>query len=470
MRGTVNRELKKRVTATIMRIQERKDSREHMTAKQDIEPSNPRTLESFLIVIALLVIALPSYAANTFKLKEGAKAQLCIECHKDIQETLKSPFVHAPLKRGECSGCHNPHTSEHGKLLGDEINSLCNNCHKDVIPEKTRSIHKVVADGKCVSCHDPHASGNKFVLRKKGNDLCFECHKDMGSLIENAEYKHEPVEKNQGCITCHNPHASADYKFILKNDSPSLCAECHRTDEKKFADRHLNYPVADSQCTSCHNPHGSNTRKIIFDGAHEPVVKRECDKCHEGSQSQNPLNVLKEGIELCRGCHSEAIDKMFGKNQVHWPLVDSRACMHCHSPHAARQKNLVKGKIVNVCGECHEDTLSLQKISIDNPENKSLCKPVKEGNCIDCHTPHSSDGPLLIAEESFSFGTCNKCHEWRSHSTHPIGDKIVDPRNENLMVDCLSCHRACGTGNNPSMMPFSSTYILCIQCHTGYRR
>jgi len=429
-----------------------------------------RILESFFIVIALLVFVTPSYSENKFKLKKGAKAETCVECHKDLQQTLKSPFVHAPVKLGECSGCHNPHTSQHGKLLSDDINVLCNTCHKDVVPEKARSIHRVVAERNCVSCHDPHASDNKFVLLKKGNDLCFGCHKDIGELVASVEYKHDPVEKKKGCLTCHDAHASTDFNSLLKKDAPSLCTECHRTGEKKFAERHMNYPVADSRCTSCHNAHGSNTRKILFDGAHEPVVKRECDKCHEGPSSQHPLKAIKDGIELCGECHKEAIDKMFRKAQVHWPLVDSTACMHCHSPHAAREKKLVKGTFVNVCGKCHSDTVALQEISIKNPKNRNICKPVKEGNCIDCHTPHSSDSPLLIAEESFSFGTCNKCHEWRSHSTHPIGEKTVDPRNDNLQVDCMSCHKACGTGNKPDMMHFSSTYILCIQCHAGYRR
>lgn len=462
MRGAIITKIAKSVIARIIRIQ--------ATGRQDLEPSNPRTLESFFIIIVLLVFVSPVYSENTFKLKEGAKAQMCVECHKDIQDTLKRPFVHAPLKDGECSGCHNPHTSHHGKLLSDDINSLCTKCHKDVIPETYRSIHGVVAEGNCVRCHDPHASDNKFVLLNKGNQLCFECHKDLGDFIETAEYKHDPVEKKRGCLNCHNPHASEDFNFMLKNDAPSLCTECHRTDEKKFAARHMNYPVGDSRCTSCHSAHGSNKRKIIFDDAHMPVVKKECDKCHEGTASQSPLKVTQEGIALCRECHKKEINEIFKKTKVHSPLVDSTACMHCHSPHASRQKNLLKGKIVNICGECHSDTVELQQISINNPENRNLCKPVQEGNCIDCHSPHSSDSPLLIAEESFSFGTCDKCHEWQTHSTHPIGDDIRDPRNDNIAVDCMSCHIGCGTGNNPDMMQFNSTYLLCIQCHTGYRK
>ena len=423
-----------------------------------------------ILVISALIIAAPAYSENTFKLKPGAGSAICIECHETIQETLKRPYVHSPIKKGECNGCHNPHTSPFGKLLNNDINVLCSECHKNIIPEKSRSIHAVVIEGNCVSCHDSHASDNQFILVKKGNELCFECHKDVADFMEKAVFKHEPMEKKKGCLNCHNPHASADAPFLLIKESTVLCKECHRTDEKRFADRHMNYPVANSQCTSCHNPHGSGNRGIIFDGVHTPVAKKECDKCHEGPSSSTPLKVIKDGIELCRSCHSEMINEIYSKAHLHWPLVDNTGCLHCHSPHASRQKMLLKGSIVNLCGECHSDTVRLQEISINNPENTKLCKPVKERDCISCHAPHSSDGPLLATGKSFSFETCDKCHDWQTHSTHPIGEKVIDTRNKNLIVDCLSCHLACGTGNKPAMMPYESTYVLCVQCHESYKR
>ena len=423
-----------------------------------------------LWVISMLMIAAPAYSQNKFKLKKGADSTICIGCHETLQAALNRAYVHEPVKNGECSGCHNPHTSHEGKLLNDNINVLCSGCHKKIIPEKTRSIHKVVIEGNCVSCHDPHASNNQFILVKKGNELCFDCHEDVASFIQTAEFKHEPVEKKKGCLNCHNPHASADFNFLLNKDASVLCKECHRTDEKKFAGRHMNYPVADSQCTSCHNAHGSSKRSIIFDEVHAPVAQKECDKCHEGPSSPTPLKAIKDGIELCKDCHSQMINEIFKKAEVHWPLVDTKGCLHCHNPHASKERKLLNGKVVNMCGQCHADTVRLQEISINNPENTKLCKPVKEGDCISCHAPHSSDGPILAAGKTFSFDTCDKCHEWQTHSTHPIGEKVVDPRNKNLIVDCLSCHKACGTANKPAMMPYDSTYVLCIQCHESYKR
>jgi predicted CXXCH cytochrome family protein len=164
------------------------------------------------------------------------------------------------------------------------------------------------------------------------------------------------------------------------------------------------------------------------------------------------------------------VDQTFNKNRVHWPLVDKVGCLNCHSPHASKQQKLLKGSISSVCGECHSDTVALQEWSRNNPKNQKLCEPVKKGNCISCHSPHAADNVLLISEVSISADLCGRCHEWQTHSTHPIGEKAIDQRNKNLTVECLSCHRACGTGNKPNMLTFDTTYELCVQCHVERRR
>ena len=130
---------------------------------------------------------------------------------------------------------------------------------------------------------------------------------------------------------------------------------------------------------------------------------------------------------------------------------------------------LLNGPVVSVCGKCHSDTVELQKLSIENPKNKKLCEPIKTGNCVVCHSPHSSDNELLMVKSS-TIDLCAECHKWETHSTHPIGKKIIDQRNKNITLDCLSCHKACGTDNYPSMLHFENTYEMCVQCHLDRRR
>ena len=410
-----------------------------------------------LLLFAGVVVSISlAYSEEKFKLKTGARGKICLDCHVLFQDKLKSPFVHTPVKTGECSGCHNPHSSSHGKLLASDANKICFRCHKAMVPEGAQSFHTNVVEGNCTKCHDPHGAENKNNLLRLGNKLCFGCHEDMGKKIAGNKFKHAPVES--GCLNCHNPHASAKSDFLLKNSVPSLCLNCHKTDRQIFKNQHMNYPVADASCTACHNPHGSGSKGLLFGNVHSPFAKKMCNQCHEGPSSAAPLKIKKSGFELCMGCHSSMINEVFTKNRVHWPLVDKTGCLNCHNPHASPEEGLLKNTLIKVCGACHSDTIDRQKIV----ETKH--PPVKEGMCTACHSPHSSDGLFLLNQPSV-IDICGSCHEWQKHSTHPIGEKFIDLRNKNLTLECLSCHRSHGT-EFEKMLYFKTSTELCIQCHT----
>ncbi len=414
------------------------------------------------LVFAVLLFSTGDAAppANPFKLKPGAQGKLCLDCHVTFQDKIKSPFVHTPVKTGACSACHNPHASAHGKLLAEKGRDVCFKCHQKIVPPDARSVHKIAAEGNCTQCHDPHAAKNKFNLLKGGNDLCFSCHKDFGDVAAKAKFKHPPVQKD--CLGCHNPHASSGAGSLLKEEVPRLCLKCHKTDKPAFAKQHMNYPVAKARCTSCHNPHGSDRGSILYDTVHKPMANRMCNQCHVDPNSPEPFATKKSGFELCKSCHSTMVNDTFNKKCLHWPLADKRGCLNCHNPHASPEKSLLKGSLLQVCGSCHADTLARQERSTTKHP------PIQQGRCILCHTPHSSDNPSLFQQTSV-IGLCGTCHEWQKHSTHPLGDKVIDPRNKNLTVQCLSCHKSHGN-ENKAMMHFSPISEMCTQCHTKYMR
>ncbi len=418
-----------------------------------------RLLLLFLMASTLFVITL-AYSQDKFKLKAGARGKICLNCHVDFQEKLKNPYVHTPVKTGECSGCHNPHSSYQGKLLAADSGKICYQCHAMMVSEKARSTHKVVVEGNCVKCHDPHAANNKFNLIKTGNELCFECHKEMAERITKVKFKHNPVEK--GCLNCHNPHASEQAGALLKNSLPALCIQCHKTDRPSFADRHMGYPVTNGRCTSCHNPHGSDRGVILFDNVHKPVASRMCNQCHVEPTSKTPFATKKPGYELCRGCHSTLMNEILDKNRTHWPLLSKQGCLSCHNPHASSQPSLLKAPMKGLCGSCHADTIQRQERSMTKHP------PINDGYCTNCHVPHSSNNSFLLNQPSI-VDLCGTCHDWQKHSTHPIGEKVIDPRNSNLIVQCLSCHRSHGT-ENKTFVYFSTISEMCTQCHIQYKR
>jgi DmsE family decaheme c-type cytochrome len=430
--------------------------------KRILSDMKSRILFIVLVTMCILTVAIVSSdAKSTFKLKPGAQGKVCLKCHAAFAGKLKNAFVHTPLKKRECTGCHSPHTSSHGKLLTADPEEICSSCHASVIPKEAKSSHKVVSEGGCVKCHDPHAAKNKFNLKFSGNKLCFTCHKELGDAIKKAKYRHSPV--TSGCLTCHDSHGSAAALSLLKKDVPGLCKKCHRTDKPFFKKAHKNYPVANARCTSCHDPHGSSRRALLYDTAHVPVANKTCNQCHEGPASATPLKIKKAGFELCRGCHNEMVNTAFSKKRIHWPLVDHRGCLNCHNPHASKQAALLKREsMTKLCGTCHQDTIARQEKAVSKHD------PVQEGQCTTCHDPHASNEVLLLTQAKV-MDLCGTCHDFAEHSSHPIGEKAIDPRNKNLSLDCLSCHKAHGS-DQKRMTHFQFGTDLCVQCHKEVKR
>ena len=124
---------------------------------------------------------------------------------------------------------------------------------------------------------------------------------------------------------------------------------------------------------------------------------------------------------------------MFNQPRVHWALLDKKGCINCHSPHGSANDSLLKEPMLFVCASCHADTVARQERAVTQ------------------HPP------------------CGECHEWQAHSTHPIGDDVVDPRNANITVQCSSCHRSHGT-EYKHFIYYQNKDDLCVQCHVDYRR
>ena len=414
--------------------------------------------------VTVLVILGAATAArarqNPYRLKNPDQKALCLPCHTDFERTLGKRSVHTPVRSGECSDCHDPHVSSHGKLLAGEAGQICVSCHDGVVPAAAKSTHKVVADGACGKCHDPHASDTPANLLASGSDLCLGCHKELGAAVTTARFKHAPVQK--GCLTCHDPHGSDKSVSLLKTAVPALCVGCHKTDTPAFVERHMKYPVGKASCTSCHDPHGSNQAALLLNTVHPPVANRACNQCHEAADSATPFATKRTSYELCKGCHNDMLTAALSKSRVHWPAVDKRGCINCHNPHASRYAGLLKTDTARLCSSCHADTARRTAAVAEKHA------PVQEGACTTCHSPHAANGVYLVDQPSL-LELCGTCHDYKDHSAHPLGEAAVDPRNKNLRVDCLSCHRGHGT-ENKHMLRAADNLTLCTQCHKQYGR
>lgn len=383
------------------------------------------------IVIVGLILALPAGVS--------AASTVCFSCHK--KENFTDTYVHQPLKKGECGSCHNPHVAHFKGLLDEKGAELCYKCHQDAQKKFAQDlVHQPVRRGECLSCHEPHASGSRGLLRHGLKSTCFSCHT---TLQEKYKYTHSPYTKGQ-CSSCHRPHQS-EHALLLKFEGETLCFSCHQGDALRKG--HPNYPGRLRDCLSCHNPHGSSRKGIIRDVLHAPYAKG-CGDCHAKGKKQ-------VGTEVCLGCHGEVAEKTF-MSHTHLSGKAVNKCVACHSPHAADEKTLLKGSQAQVCMGCHEDT----RVRYED----TLYKHSGAETCTECHDVHGSN--LLVMLKGDGNGICTRCHETQGKFTHPIGEKVIDPRTGG-MVSCVTCHTPMGSDYKYELK-LSGAKDLCVQCHKSY--
>ena len=175
---------------------------------------------------------------------------LCESCHEEVAETAhKATVKHSAVLEGKaCLNCHQPHTSNYEGLLHDDPIAACLTCHTEPITlENGRTIkgvseiaakgaflHGPVRKGLCTGCHQLHGSEHALLLvanytqnfyesfNLEDYDLCFKCHAPElvlkkettvetnfrnGSL--NLHFRHVNMEKQgRTCRSCHATHAS----------------------------------------------------------------------------------------------------------------------------------------------------------------------------------------------------------------------------------------------------------------------
>ena len=221
---------------------------------------------------------------------------LCHICHDS--KTART-HVHTPVKEGDCSGCHSPHSTNNSSLILDDFSeNACLDCHYIEVDD-IKTVHGPVGEGNCQACHDPHQSDQEFNLKKKLIDQCLTCHNQpvetpekslvaISELLVEGNYLHGPVD-NGDCVSCHFPH-SGEYAFLLIGEYPveqytdatvakfDLCFMCHESDmlteeyttiATNFRNGNLNLHYLHIKgnrgrnCNLCHNAHGAPGEHLL---------------------------------------------------------------------------------------------------------------------------------------------------------------------------------------------------------------
>ncbi len=366
---------------------------------------------------------------------QKAVPALCYDCHDPVGEKTS---VHEPVKKGECSKCHDPHVGEDGALLRKRADELCFDCHppEKLVPQHVG--HAPVLEGQCVRCHEAHASDNKKLLKGTGNAFCKGCHDAAGAPFEGMprpsgritwkkKVNHKAIGQ-EGCKGCHVEGHGGEQPKLLNKPPAELCAECHDTPE---AQRYTHGALKNGDCAVCHDPHTSDLPNLLRKEksaelcflchqddvtgrkvTHKPVAEGKCDECHDPHGSPYPFSLINgKGAQVCRACH-DAVDQ--GRNK-HKALTRA-GCTGCHDAHGGPNEFLLVKKTNDLCRSCHEkfgDGAHVTSLAaaghpisgVPDPRHKE-----RELTCASCHDPHSSSSPKLLRFGEDAMESCSSCH------------------------------------------------------------
>ena len=166
------------------------------------------------------------------------------------------------------------------------------------------------------------------------------------------------------------------------------------------------------------------------------------------TRGQNKFR-LKPGAtgQVCLDCHTDLAEKLKGKF-VHTP-VKAGNCVGCHSPHTSTHGKLLSASPGALCLTCHPQVIPEKVVSGH--------KVAVEGNCVKCHDPHASANKANLLRTGNDL--CVSCHK-------TVGDAVVKASFKHVPVstDCLSCHNPHASDKAPHLLK-NPVPSLCLQCH-----
>jgi predicted CXXCH cytochrome family protein len=220
-------------------------------------------------------------------------------------------------------------------------------------------------------------------------------------------------------------------------------------------------------CGKCHLPDktGAAAAAPVLNAKHWRRTSHarqgiSCLTCHKAHGDSQHL-LQKPPSELCRECHPQVINKSDG--YTHRPVSEGQ-CLLCHTPHGGSARHNLLDKVSDACLSCHQP-------GAPGFVTAHSGYTVEKSDCLSCHNPHSFDrGRALLrkAEHApFAARQCAVCHGQATADAKPA---LVKPVKEL----CLTCHPAntvmptTGEGGKELVQHPPAQQGLCTQCHNPH--
>jgi predicted CXXCH cytochrome family protein len=127
-------------------------------------------------------------------------------------------------------------------------------------------------------------------------------------------------------------------------------------------------------------PTSSGPPTTLVVSIHAPYANRQCQECHS-ERFSHALRAPRD--QICLGCHTKTLADA---TVVHTPVRNGE-CLACHHPHTTESPHLLVKKNADLCLQCHDADLLSQ---VEGHQN------AKRSDCVSCHDPHGGTREYLL--------------------------------------------------------------------------
>jgi len=372
------------------------------------------------------------------------------------------------------------------------------------------------ARGNCSHCHEQHTSiegvepaptgggpspsvlfYNNYV--DQTDNICVQCHDDVGGVQSGGGIFNRSYSYRSGGWTADTLN---DIKEAFSFTAP---ASSHNLDDiKTFIEGQLwGYTADANPCTACHNPHAAQGDPLASANSAKSSGTRGWPVSRPSEHASTPWGLWGDddpGERMKNFTANYQAPYRFGSTSTYEPdgsttqdggnLTDfDTFCIDCHNAsNTIYSTNLSRNlRTINWNTEKHGKCNANTSLCGDNPYPSGTSGLGKVLSCLDCHEPHGSPNAFLIRKEVNggalggtigSFSTtdwhylCDRCHQDDKQINASCQEDhyyIIHHQNTGCNSDmyyspgsCNSCHTGSSGGDCTNT---TRNKLICTDCH-----
>ncbi len=307
------------------------------------------------------------------------------------------------------------------------------------------------------------------------NKLCMACHSIPDREVKLANGETLPLYIDHDAYTA-----------SVHGQEKVLCTSCHtnisgyphpQLAANDYRDFQIDRYVA---CRNCHVEQYEATldsmhAAALAGGNRDAALCTDCHGSHDIGDPAEPRQKTSVTCSLCHASHYEDYNEsVHGEALMAEGNPDVPTCVDCHGVHAIHDPLTAEFRLKSpeICGECHRDTLLMDKYDISTE--------VFETYVADFHGTTVTLFDRQSPDQATNKAVCFDCHG--VHNIKAVTDPEATVVKENLLITCQRCHPGADTNfptswtshhipdreNNPLVYYINLFYAIIIPAVVGF--